>query len=61
VSVWDLAKRGTRGPKPRHDRAVIAATAVRIAGPASTRDGRLRAAITIENLGYPRDITRVDP
>jgi AcrR family transcriptional regulator len=31
VSIWDLPERGTRGPKPRHDRAAIAETAVRIA------------------------------
>jgi AcrR family transcriptional regulator len=30
-SVWDLPERGTRGPSPRHDRAAIAALAVRIA------------------------------
>ena len=30
-SVWDLPERGTRGPSPRHDRASIAALAVRIA------------------------------
>ena len=30
-SIWDLPERGTRGPKPRHDRAAIAAVAVRIA------------------------------
>jgi AcrR family transcriptional regulator len=30
-SIWDLPERGTRGPKPRHDRATIAAAAVRIA------------------------------
>ena len=31
VSVWEIPKRGTRGPRPRHDRAVIATAAVRIA------------------------------
>jgi AcrR family transcriptional regulator len=31
ASIWDLPERGTRGPKPRHDRATIAKTAVRIA------------------------------
>jgi AcrR family transcriptional regulator len=31
ISIWDLPERGTRGPKPRHDRVAIAATAVRIA------------------------------
>jgi len=30
-SVWDLPERGTRGPKPRHGRAAVAAAAVRIA------------------------------
>jgi hypothetical protein len=24
VSVWEMPERGTRGPKPRHDRAEIA-------------------------------------
>lgn len=31
ASIWDLPERGTRGPRPRHDRAAIAAIAVRIA------------------------------
>jgi AcrR family transcriptional regulator len=31
VPIWDLPDRGERGPKPRHDRAAIAATAVRLA------------------------------
>jgi AcrR family transcriptional regulator len=31
MSVWEIPERGTRGPKPRHDRAVIASAAVRIA------------------------------
>jgi AcrR family transcriptional regulator len=31
ASIWDLSEHGTRGPRPRHDRAVIAAIAVRIA------------------------------
>src|SRR5580658_3609332 len=31
ASVWDLPEHGTRGPRPRHDRAAIAAVAVRIA------------------------------
>jgi AcrR family transcriptional regulator len=31
ASIWDLPPRGERGPKPRHDRAAIAATAVRLA------------------------------
>jgi len=30
-SIWDLPQRGTRGPRPRHDRAAIAAIAARIA------------------------------
>jgi len=29
--IWDLPDRGTRGPRPRYDRAAIAAIAVRIA------------------------------
>ena len=31
VPIWDLPERGTRGPKPRYDRAAIAAAAIRIA------------------------------
>ena len=31
VSIWDLPERGERGPKPRYDRAAVAAAAVRIA------------------------------
>jgi AcrR family transcriptional regulator len=31
ASVWEVPERGTRGPKPRHDRAAIASAAVRIA------------------------------
>ena len=30
-SIWDLPERGSRGPKPRYDRAAITALAVRIA------------------------------
>ena len=29
--IWDLPARGSRGPKPRHDRAAIAAVATQIA------------------------------
>src|ERR1700683_2554208 len=31
VSIWDLPEQGGRGPKPRHDRTVIAAVAVGLA------------------------------
>src|SRR5580658_2790227 len=31
ASVWDLPEHGTRGPRPRHDRAAITAIAVRVA------------------------------
>ncbi len=31
ASIWELPERGERGPKPRHDRATIAAAAVRLA------------------------------
>jgi AcrR family transcriptional regulator len=31
ASVWEMPERGSRGPKPRHDRAAIASAAVRIA------------------------------
>jgi AcrR family transcriptional regulator len=30
-SVWDLPEHGTRGPRPRHDRAAVTAVAIRIA------------------------------
>lgn len=31
ASIWDFPEHGSRGPRPRHDRAAIAAIAVRIA------------------------------
>jgi AcrR family transcriptional regulator len=31
TSIWDLPEHGTRGPRPRHNRATIAAIAVQIA------------------------------
>lgn len=31
ASIWDFPEHGSRGPRPRHDRATIAALAVRIA------------------------------
>jgi AcrR family transcriptional regulator len=31
ASIWDFPERGSRGPRPRHSRAAIAALAVRIA------------------------------
>ncbi len=31
ISIWDIPERGARGPKGKHDRAAIAAAAVRIA------------------------------
>jgi AcrR family transcriptional regulator len=31
ASIWDLPEHGTRGPRPRHDRAAITAIAARIA------------------------------
>jgi AcrR family transcriptional regulator len=31
TAIWDLPERGARGPKPRHDRAAIAAAGVRVA------------------------------
>lgn len=31
ASIWDFPERGSRGPRPRHDRAAIATLAVRIA------------------------------
>ncbi len=44
ASVWDLPDRGTRGPKPRHDRAAIAMIAVRIA------DAEGLAAVTMRRV-----------
>lgn len=44
VSIWELPERGTRGPKPRHDRTVIAASAVRIA------DAEGLAAVTMRRV-----------
>ncbi len=31
ASIWDFPEHGSRGPRPRHDRAAIAALAVRVA------------------------------
>jgi AcrR family transcriptional regulator len=42
--IWDLPERGTRGPRPRHDRAAISATAVRIA------DAEGLAAVTMRRV-----------
>ena len=44
ASVWDLPGHGTRGPRPRHDRAAIAAVAVRIA------DGEGLEAVTMRRI-----------
>ena len=43
-SIWDVPEHGTRGPRPRHDRAVIAALAVRIA------DAEGLAAVTMRRV-----------
>src|SRR5580693_7642764 len=44
ASIWDLPERGTRGPRPRHDRAAITAIAVRIA------DAEGLAAVTMRRV-----------
>jgi AcrR family transcriptional regulator len=44
VPIWSLPERGERGPKPRHSRAEIAATAVRIA------DAEGIAAVTMRRV-----------
>ena len=44
VPIWDLPERGSRGPKPRHDRATIAAVAVQIA------DAEGMAALTMRRV-----------
>ena len=31
ISIWDIPEHGTRGPKGRHDRAAVAAAAIRLA------------------------------
>ena len=31
ISIWDIPEQGTRGPKGRHDRAAVAAAAIRLA------------------------------
>jgi AcrR family transcriptional regulator len=52
-SVWDLPERGTRGPSPRYDRAVIAALAVRIAdaeGPEAVTMRRIAKELSIATM-----------
>src|SRR6202142_3660318 len=44
ASIWDFPERGSRGPKPRHNRAAIAALAVRIA------DAEGLAAVTMRRV-----------
>jgi AcrR family transcriptional regulator len=53
ASVWDLPGPGTRGPKPRHDRAAITAIAVRIAdaeGLEAVSMRRVAAELGIANM-----------
>ena len=45
ASIWDLPEHGTRGPRPRHDRAAIAATDL-------LRDTALPVALIAANVGY---------
>jgi AcrR family transcriptional regulator len=52
-SVWDLPEHGTRGPRPRHDRAAITAIAVRIAdaeGLEAVSMRRVAAELGIANM-----------
>jgi AcrR family transcriptional regulator len=44
ASIWAVPEHGSRGPRPRHDRAAIAATAVRIA------DADGMAAVTMRRV-----------
>jgi AcrR family transcriptional regulator len=44
VSIWDIPERGERGPRPRHDRAAVAAAAVRLA------DAEGLAAVTMRRV-----------
>lgn len=44
TSIWDFPEHGSRGPRPRHDRAVIATLAVRIA------DAEGMEAVTMRRL-----------
>lgn len=53
ASVWDLPGHGTRGPRPRHDRAAITAIAVRIAdaeGLEAVSMRRVAAELGIANM-----------
>ena len=53
ASVWDLPGPGTRGPRPRHDRATITAIAVRIAdaeGLEAVSMRRVAAELGIANM-----------
>jgi AcrR family transcriptional regulator len=53
ASVWDLPEHGTRGPRPRHNRAAITATAVRIAdaeGLEAVSMRRVAAELGIANM-----------
>jgi AcrR family transcriptional regulator len=53
ASVWDLPEHGTRGPRPRHDRAAITAIAVRIAdaeGMEAVSMRRVAAELGIANM-----------
>jgi AcrR family transcriptional regulator len=53
ASVWDLPEHGTRGPRPRHDRAAITAVAVRIAdaeGLEAVSMRRVAAELGIANM-----------
>ena len=50
ASIWDFPEHGSRGPKPRHNRAAIAALAVRIAdaeGPEAVTMRRLAGELGI--------------
>ena len=53
ASVWDQPEHGTRGPRPRHDRAAVTAVAVRIAdaeGLEAVSMRRVAAELGIANM-----------
>ncbi len=44
ISIWDIPEQGTRGPKGRHDRAAVAAAAIKLA------DARGLDAVTMRGV-----------
>ncbi len=43
ISIWDIPEQGSRGPKGRHDRAAVAAAAIRLADPGGLDAVTMRA------------------